>query len=148
MATSGLSIIDPPKKRRSRLRRVTRESFRGMTAIEQMRQAFRSENWLSAALGLFMGGLVPIAVYALVHNEVIYHPWYWLMAMGGLAYSAISVYHWAESAFHMRIKAVGFVLLLEGTVTFSKETWLGLTGLAFLVLINGVSAAVALQAKK
>ena len=83
----------------------------------------------------------------LVHSEVVDHPWYWVMVAGGLAYSAISVYVWAKQAFHMWIKAIGFVLLLEGTVTFSKEPWLGLTGLVILVTINGVSAAVALQAK-
>jgi len=42
---------------------------------------------------------------------------------------------------------VGFVLLLEGMVTFSNERWLGLTGLVLLVTINGISAAVALQAE-
>jgi hypothetical protein len=43
------------------------------------------------------------------------------------------------------IKAIGFVLLLEGTVTFSNEHWLSLSGLLILVVINGVSAAVVLQ---
>jgi hypothetical protein len=43
------------------------------------------------------------------------------MILGGLAYSAISVYEWAQSAFHLWVKAAGFVLLLEGTVTFATQ---------------------------
>lgn len=97
--------------------------------------------------GLILGGFVPSAVYALVHFEAAAHPIFWVMILGGLAYSAISVFHWAKSAFHMWVKAVGFVLLLEGMVTFSNERWLGLTGLVLLVTINGISAAVALQAE-
>lgn len=99
-------------------------------------------------MGLIFGGFVPIAVYSLVHVEVPVHPWLWTMIVGGLAYSAITVFKWADQAFHMKIKALGFVLLLEGTVTFSTERWLGLTGLVILVVINGLSAAVALQAEK
>ena len=53
----------------------------------------------------------------------------------------------AEQAFRIWIKAMGFVLLLEGTVTFAKEHWLSLAGLVILMAINGISAAVALQAK-
>jgi hypothetical protein len=118
-----------------------------MGAVEQMIRAFSAGNRLSALMGMVLGGFVPIAVYALVHAEVADHPWYWLMVAGGLAYSAISIYMWAKQAFEIWIKAVGFVLLLEGTVTFSDEPWLSLTGLVILVVINGVSAAVALQAR-
>ena len=95
-----------------------------------------------------MGGFVPIAVYALVHDEVEAHPWLWTMAVGGLAFSAISVFGWAKSAFHIRLKALGFVILLEGVVTFASERWLSLAGLVVLVTINSVSAAVALQARE
>jgi hypothetical protein len=100
------------------------------------------------AMGVVLGGFVPLAVYAIVHFEVAQHPSLWAMVIGGLAYSAISVYIWAKQAFHMWVKAIGFVLLLEGTVTFSQERWLGLAGLVILVAINGVSAAVALQADR
>ena len=103
---------------------------------------------VSALMGVVLGGFVPVAVYALVHIELPGHPWFWVMVVGGLAFSAVSIYQWAEQAFHLWVKALGFVLLLEGTVTFSTQKWLGLTGLAILVVINGVSAAVALQAKE
>jgi hypothetical protein len=58
------------------------------------------------------------------------------------------VFTWARQVFHLTLKALGFVLLLEGAVTFSVQQWLGLTGLVILALINGVIAAVVLQAKE
>ncbi len=134
-----------PKQRRRYRRKTTRERIARMGAVEQMVRAFSSGNRLSACMGIVLGGFVPIAVYALVHYEVAEHPMFWCMVVGGLAYSAVSVFKWAENAFHMRLKAIGFVLLLEGAVTFSHERWLGFGGLVLLVGINGISAAVALQ---
>ena len=119
-----------------------------MGAVEQMKRAFSTDSWLSALMGLGLGGFVPLCSYFFVHTEVDTHPMFWIMVAGGLAYSAISVINWAKQAFQMWVKAVGFVLLLEGTVTFSKEKWLSLTGLVILIVINGVSAAVALQTKE
>jgi hypothetical protein len=55
------------------------------------------------------------------------------MAAGGLVYSAISIYRWAEQVFHIW--------------TFAREQRLNPAPLVILVVINGVSAAVALQAK-
>ena len=147
MSTLSLNLVSPPliRPRKRSSRRLTRARVASMGAVEQMKRAFSAGNYLSAAMGIVLGGFVPIAVYALVHFEVAQHPAYWAMVVGGLVYSAISVYRWAEYAFHLWIKALGFVLLLEGTVTFSTERWLNVAGLAILVAINGVSAAVALQ---
>jgi hypothetical protein len=149
MSTLSLNLVGVPQTqpRKRPTRKLSRARVAKMGAVEQMVRAFSAGNRLSALMGITLGGFIPIAVYCLVHNEVATHPWHWVMAAGGLAFSAISVVVWAEQAFHMRIKALGFVLLLEGTVTFSTERWLGLTGLVILVFINGVSAAVALQSE-
>lgn len=150
MSTLSLNLVSPTAQgpRRRGHNRLTRASIARMGAVQQMVQAFSSGNRLSAAMGITLGAFVPVAVYALVHNEVAGLPWLWVMVVGGLTYSATSVYAWARQAFHYRLKALGFVFLLEGTVTFATEHWLSGAGLAILVIINGVSAAVALQAKK
>jgi hypothetical protein len=49
------------------------------------------------------------------------YPWYWVMAVGGLAHSAVSLYRRAEQALHLCIKALGFVLLL-GEQSLSQKS--------------------------
>ncbi len=99
MSTYPLALNTSPARQsrpRSRSRRLTRAGVAKMGAVDQMVQAFSAGNRLSASMGIVLGGFVPVAVYALVHCEVAEHPRYWAMAIGGLIYSAISVYHWAE----------------------------------------------------
>ena len=100
-----------------------------------------------ALLGFGLGAFVPLASYMEIHFEVGTHPQLWFLVAGALAYSAISVYTWAVEAFHYRIKALGFVVLLEGTMTFCSITWLSLAGLAILMILNAITAAVTLQAR-
>jgi hypothetical protein len=101
-----------------------------------------------ALLGFGLGAFVPLASYMEIHFEVAAHPQLWFLVAGALVYSAISVYTWAVEAFHYRLKAVGFVVLLEGTMTFCSIAWLSLAGLAILMILNAVTAAVTLQARK
>jgi hypothetical protein len=114
-------------------------------AIEQARKTFQAGNRLAALVGFALGGFVPLASFTLIHFEAQRQPLLWILVIGGLAYSALSVYRWAQEAFRYRIKAAGFVILLEGAMSFSSVHWLSLAGLAILIGINGVSAAVSLQ---
>jgi hypothetical protein len=98
-------------------------------------------------LGFGLGAFVPLASYMEIHFEVGHHPQLWFLVAGALAYSAISVYTWAVEAFHYRLKALGFVVLLEGTMTFCSILWLSLAGLAILMILNAITAAVTLQAR-
>ena len=93
MSTLSLNLVSPPliRPRKRSSRRLTRARVASMGAVEQMKRAFSAGNYLSAAMGIVLGGFVPIAVYALVHFEVAQHPAYWAMVVGGLVYSAISV---------------------------------------------------------
>jgi hypothetical protein len=113
--------------------------------VDQARLAFAAGNRLSAFVGLILGGFVPLASYTLIHQEVASRPALWALVAGGLVYSAFSVYGWGRQAFDHRWKALGFVVLLEGTLTFCSIAWLSLTGLAILMVLNGVTAAVTLQ---
>jgi hypothetical protein len=98
-----------------------------------------------ALLGFAVGAFVPLASYTVVHVEVNTRPLMWFLVAGGLLYSSISVYTWAVKIFRWRLRALGFVVLLESTLTFCGILWLGLAGLAILMLLNALNAAVALQ---
>jgi hypothetical protein len=98
-----------------------------------------------ALLGFAVGAFVPLASYMVVHTEVDKRPLMWFLVAGGLLYSSTSVYTWAVQMFHWRLRALGFVVLLESTLTFCGIRWLGLAGLAILMLLNALNAAVALQ---
>jgi hypothetical protein len=100
-----------------------------------------------AVLGFGLGTFVPLASYMEIHFEVGKHPALWFLVAGALVYSAISVYTWAVEAFHYRLKAIGFVVLLEGTMTFCSILWLSLAGLAILMILNAITAAVTLQGR-
>jgi hypothetical protein len=51
------------------------------------------------------------------------------------------MYGWGKLAFLQRSKAIGFVLLLEGTMVTSHTHWLAVTALVYLCAINGVATA-------
>jgi uncharacterized membrane protein HdeD (DUF308 family) len=112
--------------------------------VGQVQIAFKRKNRLATLIGFVLGGFIPLASYTVAHralNEEI-HVLLQLNAyivLGGLIYSAITVFTWAVLAFQNRLKAFGFVLLLEGVMTFVAIPWLSLTALALLVGINGVA---------
>jgi hypothetical protein len=66
------------------------------------------------------------------------------LVLGGLVYSAKTVYDWGSLAFKLPIKAVGFVVLLEGVMVTAKTPWLGVVALVYLIVINGVATACTL----
>ena len=141
--------VQPIRKpiRKPAKRRIPAARLDAMSAVEQVTRAFAPAQRLAAVMGFLLGGFIPVATFVIVHYEVATYPALWVLVVGGLAYSAISVYKWAKMAFQMIIKAAGFVLLLEGVVTFAHTPALPYVGLAVLIAINGISAAVALQTK-
>jgi hypothetical protein len=120
----------------------------GVSPVDQVRRAFAPQRRLSAALGFILGGFVPVATFTIVHHEVATYPLLWILVAGGLLYSALSVYTWAKQTFTLTAKALGFVLLTEGAVTFAHTSWLSVAGLTILVTINGICATVALQTRR
>lgn len=117
--------------------------------IAQLRDAFRSENRLAAFTGLLLGGIVPLATWCLAHYEVKgdglvdvftggFTPY---LVIGGLVYSAKTVWQWGKLAFGCHWKATGFVLLLEGVLTMSHTSWLNIAALVYLMGINAIATA-------
>lgn len=121
--------------------------------VEQVATAIRPQNRLAAALGALLGGFVPVASYVVAHHETDLAAPLWSQAgtwfvLGGLCYSALTVYQWARRAVGHSVKAAGFVLLLEGVMVASSTTWLGLVALAYLVAINAVATACSLALER
>lgn len=119
------------------------KTVREVGVIGQVRVA--GQNPVALAIGCLLGGFVPVASFHVAHNEVTS---FWSLAtalvLGGLVYSAKTVFTWGKLAFSCTWKATGFVVLVEGVMVTSKSTWLALAALAYLVAINAVATGCTL----
>lgn len=124
--------------------------------VRQVRIACDPRNRLAVAAGAWLGALVPLAVYVVAHLDLdvagalasghldaARYPALALV-LGGLAYSATTVYQWGAMAFNNRAKAVGFAVLTEGVMTLSHQTWLAVIALVTLCGINAIATGVTL----
>ena len=122
---------------------------RGPMILKEVRAAAGNKTALIG--GILLGGFIPFSVYWLMHREaptsvplceLAGHPvaFAHLLVLGGLAYSAKTVYQWGRAVFADRFKAVGFTLLVEGILTFGHSDCLIFPALGILILINGISA--------
>lgn len=111
--------------------------------IEQLKLSLRSP--LAFTVGLVLGAFVPFATYSVSHAEIdsrrLWQQPAAYFVLGGLMFSAATVYGWGQKAFLQRSKALGFVLLMEGTMITSHTKGLALAALAYLCAINGVATA-------
>lgn len=107
------------------------------SVVDQVAMAVRPRNRLPTLMGAFLGGFVPLATYVIAHLEL--GAARWCLVVGGLIYSAKTVFEWGQVAFSSRVKAAGFVLLLEGVMITSTTRWLGWSALAYLISINGLA---------
>ena len=108
--------------------------------VGQIKLAFG--NPLPLLIGALIGALVPVAMYTVGHAELATAGWGSVpgaIVIGGCLFSAITVYKWGRRAFDSALKALGFVVLSEGVMTFSQTPWLSLLMLSFLVAINAVA---------
>lgn len=132
------AVVDrPPRPPRPRL---------PLGVVEQVRLALRRGSRLAFALGVLLGGFVPIATFQISHTELSTARALWtqpaaFFVAGGLLFSAVTMYRWGVLAFALRAKALGFVVLLEGAMVTSQTRWLALAALCYLAAINGVATA-------
>jgi len=99
-----------------------------------------ARNPLPAVIGALLGALVPSATFVVGHYELTS----WtepkaLIVLGGLVFSALTVFRWGRLAFGSAVKALGFVVLAEGVMTFCSTAWLSVVALGYLVLINAIA---------
>jgi hypothetical protein len=95
-------------------------------------------------LGFLLGGFVPLASFFVAHYELttdapLYSQKAIYLVLGGLAYSAKTVWQWGRIAFRNALKAAGFVVLLEGVMVTSRIVWLSVAALVYLMVINGIA---------
>jgi hypothetical protein len=125
--------------------------------VESVMLSFRREHFLATVIGFLLGGFVPLATYWVAHYEVnftlswtdvnLYYPV--LLVLGGLVYSANTVYEYAKMAFRENwVKAVGFVILIEGVMVTAEARWLSIASLVYLIAINGVATGVNVSVSK
>ncbi len=119
---------------------------RPRTVVAQVRAAWGSP--LSAWLGVAFGALVPLATFLISHAATAgsgwLRAWACALALGGLCYSAPTVFEWAREAMGSKLKAIGFVVLLEGVMVSADVLglhWLGLVCLGYLIVINAAATA-------
>lgn len=102
-------------------------------------------------IGQFMAsiaaGFLPIASFVMAHYESKENQMLWILVAAALAFSAPTLVLWAKKWCGGMVKAVGFSVLLEGTMVFSHTVWLSYAGLFILVAINA-SNAYSLAARK
>lgn len=120
--------------------------------VDEVIIATADRNRLATTLGFILGGFVPLGSFTVAHYELsAFTLANWapiLMVFGGLAYSALTVYEWGVKAFENKLKALGFVLLIEGIMTLSGIKWLSIAALVLLVSINGISTGTKLALKR
>ena len=150
MATRALSLQPkrPTRNRKPATVTITSAQFERLTVVDQIRRSFRPGARLAGFTGLVIGGFVPLATFTVAHYEAKAEPMLWALVVGGLIYSASTVYQWARDAFGNGFKALGFCVLLEGCMVFAHIPALILTALAVLIFINACAAACALQVRK
>lgn len=116
--------------------------------VDQVSVAFTKHNMIATLLGFILGGMVPAFVFEVGHYEVAARPWMWAFVIGGLIYSAITVFKWGTVFFSSKVKSFGFVVLIEGVMTFSQDHYVGGAALGLLIGINGIATACNLIANR
>jgi hypothetical protein len=116
------------------------------SVVDQVRQALKPRYRLATFVGFLLGGFVPLACYFVAHYELsalapLYAQRGLYLVLGGLTYSARTVWHWGRIAFQNAYKAAGFVVLLEGVMVTSHIVWLSVAALVYLIAINGIATA-------
>jgi hypothetical protein len=137
--------VHTPRKKSRGVRLVSAKA--ADSVIDQTRIAF-SVSVIGSITGLILGSVVPTTTYMISHYE--WKEWlsiYTVLVVGGLAFSAKTVFLWGKSAFRDTAKALGFVTLVETAMIFSHIRWVNLLGLSILVGINAVATGANLVIK-
>lgn len=125
---------------------------RKRTVVGDVRQALGRKARLATAIGAVLGGFVPLATWQVAHHEVTSAPLWQqhatLLVLGGLAYSSTNVYTWGAQAFRSKVKAVAFVVLLEGVLVGSITHWLSVAALCILAGVNAITTGATLSVEQ
>jgi len=145
--------LDTPQKKPSRKSgSMSAEQFDRLTEVEKVIHSVKPGGRVAALIGLVTGGCAPVFTFGVVHFAIPSHrelnTILWIIAGGGLLFSAPKVFKWFSSAMGSKPEALGAVVFLEGVMTFAPEIYLPGAALAVLVFINAVYCICQLQVKK
>jgi hypothetical protein len=123
-----------------------------LSTVAKIRTAFARRNCLATAIGMVKGGSIPAGTFALYHLEMHNDPWQFkgLIVLGGLIYSAKTVFGWCKQVFRKEDgtadtwKALGWCAGIEGFMTVADTFWINCAALALLILVNAVATGVSL----
>jgi len=123
------------------------------SVVQQVKAAAHPRARLATAVGSVLGGFVPLASWQMAHHELsaaqpLYTQLIAYIVLGGLIYSSTNVYSWGRAAFRGRVKAAGFVLLLEGVLVASSTGWLSIAALAILMGVNAITTGATLSVEQ
>lgn len=90
--------------------------------VEQVRRSMLKTNLLPTIIGNVLGGVVTVLNYGVIHYEVERNPMMWILATGGLIYSATTVYDTARKAFKSPIKALSLLFVGGHHDVFNRWT--------------------------
>jgi hypothetical protein len=132
-----------------KLPKVKETNSENLGIVDQTLIATKKDNLGATTGGFLLGGIVPFLTFMVAHHDMqgFLDPKA-LLVLGGLIFSFYTVNKWGESAFQSKLKAFGFVVLIEGTMVFSKIHWLSIVALIFLIVINGIATGVNLALAK
>lgn len=147
-----LSVVPSTKSVKAPRAPRVRKTIADLSIVDQVKEALKPKAKLATFLGFLLGGFVPSASYIVAHHELDHSkPLYFqpalLLVLGGLLYSAKTVYEWGCNAFSNKLKAFGFVVLLEGVMILSSTPAIAITALLYLAMINGIATGCNLSLK-
>jgi hypothetical protein len=142
---SKIKLVPEVKAQTKKVKNV--KELNPNSVINQFVDAYKGGKFV-AIIGLIMGGIVPLALFAIVHGHIDHAKPLWLqintyIAAGALVRSGITVYEW-YATFLSKIKALATVILIEGAMTFSGILWLSIVTLIMLIVINATYTACSL----
>ncbi len=153
MAAKNLQVVQSsntdvakPALPRKRPQRKAAPKTQPTDIVSQVKTALDTKHRLAAFIGALLGCFVPVATFVVGHFELqgdFLQPLA-LLVLGGLVYSASTVYQWAKLAVGSGFKALGFTVLIEGVMVFSGVEWLSYASLAYLAMINAVATGTSL----
>lgn len=147
-----LSVVSSSKSVKAPRAPRVRKTLADLSIVDQVKEAMKPKARLATFLGFLLGGFVPSASYIVAHHELDHtKPLYFqpglLLVLGGLLYSAKTVYEWGVNAFSNKMKALGFVVLLEGVMILSSTPAIAVAALIYLAMINGIATGCNLSLK-
>lgn len=96
---------------------------------------------LPVVIGVLFGAPIPALIYNIAHHQTHQNQALYAIVAAGLIYSAKTVFEMGTLVFESRLKAFGFVVLLEAGMTCTTG-WTAYCTLTLLMLLNSAACVI------